>query len=167
MFRIASSNNQRLSSMADNKAHIMITVNSLIFSVLMALVVKKLDENRFLAIPTIILLGVSMTAIVFAVLSARPKIPRGVFSKEQVMSKSINLLFFGNFYKMKYHEYDWGMKRMMNDKEFLYESLINDLYWHGVILGKKYKLLRMSYSVFMYGIAAAIMSYVVAIILVK
>ncbi len=81
-------------------------------------------------------------------------------------NKSINLLFFGNFYKMNYSEYDWGMKRMMHDKEFLYESLINDMYWHGVVLGKKYKLLRTSYTVFMFGLAASIIAYSLAIIFI-
>jgi len=166
MFRIASANHQRLSSMADNKAHIMINVNSIIMSVSIGLVVKKLDENRNLIIPTLILLAVNVVTIVYSVLATRPKIPQGKFSKEQVVNKSINLLFFGNFYKMNYPDYDWGMKRMMHDKEFLYESLINDMYWHGVVLGKKYKLLRTSYTVFMFGLAASIIAYSLAIIFI-
>jgi hypothetical protein len=167
MFRIASANHQRLSSMADNKAHIMISVNSIIISVALGLVVRKLDENRNLVIPTIILLLMNVITIIYSVLATRPKIPTGYFSREQVMTKSINLLFFGNFYKMGYADYDWGMKRMMNDKEFLYESLINDMYWHGVVLGKKYRLLRTSYSVFMYGIALSMVAYTLAIIFIK
>ena len=167
MFRIASANHQRLSSMADNKAHIMISVNSIIISVALGLVVRKLDENRNLVVPTIILLLMNVITIIYSVLATRPKIPTGYFSRDQVMTKSINLLFFGNFYKMGYADYDWGMKRMMNDKEFLYESLINDMYWHGVVLGKKYRLLRTSYSVFMYGIAISVVAYTLAIIFIK
>ena len=165
MFRIASANHQRLSSMADNKAHIMISVNSIIVSVVIGLLLKKLDTERNLIIPTVILLFFSLVTIIYSVLATRPQIPDGYFTRDQVINKSTNLLFFGNFYKMSYTDYDWGMKRMMNDREFLYESLINDMYWHGVVLGKKYKLLRTSYSVFMYGLTAAIIAYTIAFVL--
>jgi len=166
MFRIASANHQRLSSMADNKAHIMISVNSIIVSVVIGLLLKKLDTERFLAIPTIILLVFSLITIIYSVLATRPQIPNGYFTREQVLNKSTNLLFFGNFYKMSYTDYDWGMKRMMNDRDFLYESLINDMYWHGVVLGKKYRLLRTSYSVFMYGLSVSIVAFTLSIIIV-
>ena len=167
MFRIASANHQRLSSMADNKAHIMISVNSIIKSVVVALLVKKLDEYGKLIIPTILLMIMNVITIIYAVLATRPQIPNGIFTREQVVNKTINLLFFGNFYKMSYSDYDWGMKRMMNDRDFLYESLINDMYWHGVVLGKKYRLLRTSYSVFMYGIAVTLVAFVIAIMTLK
>ncbi|MFI5153637.1 MAG: Pycsar system effector family protein [Chitinophagales bacterium] len=167
MFRIASANHQRLSSMADNKAHIMISVNSIIMSVVVALLVKKLDDYGYLIVPTILLLVMNVITIIYSVLATRPQIPNGIFTREQVVNKSINLLFFGNFYKMNYTDYDWGMKRMMNDRDFLYESLINDMYWHGVVLGKKYRLLRTSYSVFMYGIAIALIAFVISIFVPK
>jgi predicted metal-dependent HD superfamily phosphohydrolase len=166
MFRIASANHQRLSSMADNKAHIMISVNSIIVSVVIGLLLKKLDTERFLAIPTIILLVFSLITIIYSVLATRPQIPNGYFTREQVINKSTNLLFFGNFYKMSYTDYDWGMKRMMNDRDFLYESLINDMYWHGVVLGKKYRLLRTSYSVFMYGLSVSIIAFTISILFI-
>src|SRR5690606_21771569 len=60
MFRITSTNNQRLSDMADNKANILITVNSIILSVVIALLLRKLDNNAHLIIPTAILLAASL-----------------------------------------------------------------------------------------------------------
>jgi hypothetical protein len=54
----------------------------------------------------------------------------------------------------------------MNDRDFLYESLINDMYWHGVVLGKKYRLLRTSYSVFMYGLSASIIAFTISIVFI-
>ena len=56
MFRITSSNNQRLSDMADNKAHIMITTTSIIISVLLSVLLRKLEDNAYLTIPTVLLL---------------------------------------------------------------------------------------------------------------
>jgi hypothetical protein len=54
------------------------------------------------------------------------------------------------------------MRKMMDDRSFLYGSLIKDTYWQGRVLGHKYKLLRVSYSVFMYGIVVSVIAYTVA-----
>src|SRR5262249_35703654 len=153
-FRVSSSNHQKLSVMADNKAHIMISVNSIIISIAIALVVRKLEDNSNLAvltIPTLILLGINVVAIIYAVLATRPKIPNGRFTKEEVTNKTTNLLFFGTFYNMSFEDYEEGMRQMMVDSEFLYGSLIRDIYSQGRVLGRKYKLLHKSYNVFMYG----------------
>lgn len=163
MFRISSSNHQRLSDMADKKAHIMITVNSIILSALISLVLRRLNEYEYLLIPTIILLGVSVAAMTFSILSTRPSIPNGVFSKDEVDNKTVNLLFFGNFYKMGLDDYNYGMLKMMDDKEFLYGSLIKDLYSQGVVLGKKYRLLRIAYSVFMFGLIVSVIAFIIAV----
>lgn len=164
MFRLSSSNNIRISVMADNKAHIMISVNSIIISVVLGLIIKNLDEHRNLIVPTMILLAVNVGAIIYSVLATRPKVTGGVFTKEQVADKSVNLLFFGSFYKMDFKEYDDGIKAMMANKDFLYGSLTKDIFWQGKVLGRKYKLLRTSYTIFLYGIIAAVFAYSVAVV---
>jgi predicted metal-dependent HD superfamily phosphohydrolase len=162
MFRISASNHMRLSRMADNKAHIMITVNSIILSVVISLLLRKLDTNTFLMIPTFMLLVMSVTTIVFAILATRPTIPKGFFSKKDIDEKKVNLLFFGNFYRMPLPDYYEGMKKLMEDKEFLYGSLIMDGYAQGFVLGKKYRLLRISYNVFMYGLIISVLAFIIA-----
>lgn len=165
MFRISSSNHQRLSDMADKKAHIMITVNSIILSAIISLVLRKISEYGFLIIPSIILLTVSVLAMTFSILSTRPTIPMGVFKKEDIDNKSVNLLFFGNFYKMKLADFTYGMQAMMEDSDFLYGSLIKDLYYQGVILGRKYQLLRIAYNIFMFGLIVAVLAFIIAAVI--
>jgi hypothetical protein len=162
MFRISSSNHQRLSDMADKKAHIMITVNSIILSAIISLVLRRLNEYGYLIIPSFILLTVSLLAMTFSILSTRPSIPNGIFTKEDIEDRKVNLLFFGNFYKMKLEEFNYGMQQMMEDKGFLYGSLIKDLYAQGVVLGKKYHLLRIAYNIFMYGLIIAVVAFIIA-----
>jgi predicted metal-dependent HD superfamily phosphohydrolase len=162
MFRVSSSNHQRLSDMADNKAHIMITVNSIILSAVISLLLRKLDENSYLMIPAFLLLGVSLVTIIFAILATRPTIPNGYFSKKDIEEKKVNLLFFGNFYRMSLPEYKEGMEKMMEDKSYLYGSLIMDGYAQGIVLGKKYRLLRTSYNVFMYGLILSVIAFIIA-----
>lgn len=165
MFRISSNNHQRLSDMADNKAHIMITTTSIIISVLLSVLVRKLEDNTYLIIPTMLLLTICMITMVFSILATRPTIPHGTFTQEEIDAKSVNLLFFGNFYRMPFQEFSSGMQRMMADREFLYGSLTKDVYSQGVVLGRKYRLLRIAYNVFMFGIVASVIAFVIASIL--
>lgn len=163
MFRITSTNNQRLSDMADNKANILITVNSIILSVVIAFLLRKLDNNAYLVIPTLILLIVTLITVVIAILATRPKVSAGYFTKEEVDNKEANLLFFGNFHKMSLPDYKEGMLKAMEDRDYLYGMLIKDVYSQGVVLGRKYRLLRYAYSIFMYGIIASVCAFIIAI----
>ncbi|MFT4155708.1 Pycsar system effector family protein [Parafilimonas sp.] len=165
MFRVASSNHQKLSDMADNKSHILITVNSIIISVVVSLLLRKLDENNHLIIPAIILLLVSLVTIVLSILATRPNIPNGTFTQQELDDKTTNLLFFGNFFRMSLNSYKEGMLQMMNDHDFLYGSLIKDIYAQGVVLGKKYKLLHVAYNVFMFGLIISVVAFIVASII--
>ena len=162
MFRITSANNQRLSDMADNKAHILITVNSIMLSLIVSLLLRRLEDHGNLIIPTFILLLVSLTCVVVSILSTRPSIPKGEFTQEDMDNKKVNLLFFGNFYKMSLPSYTDGMIKVMNDKDFLYGTLITDVYSQGVVLGRKYKLIRLAYNIFMWGLIAAVFAFVIA-----
>jgi hypothetical protein len=148
--------------MADNKAHIMITVNSIILSAIISLVLRKIDEHSNLLVPTFMLLGVSLLTITFSILATRPSIPDGVFTHEDIENKTVNLLFFGNFYRMSLEKYSEGMVKMMDDSDFLYGSLIRDNYSQGVVLGKKYRLLRASYNVFMFGLIISVVAFIIS-----
>lgn len=165
MFRISSNNHQALSQMADNKAHIMITVNSIIISVLLSVLLRSLDNEPHLAIPVVILLLVNVITITYSILATRPNIPSGKFSKEDLGNQKVNLLFFGNFYKMPLDDFAEGMGRLMESRNFLYNSLIVNLHQQGLVLGKKYKYLRISYNVFMYGLVLSLIAFGAAIFL--
>ena len=164
MFRISASKNVRISEMADNKAHIMISVNSIIISVVLGLIIKSLEQYTNLILPTIILLIVNVTTIIFSVLATRPKIADGIFTKEQVANKSVNLLYFGSYYNMDLKDYEEGVQEMMKDGDFLYSSLTKDTFWQGKVLGRKYRLLRISYTIFLFGIVISVLAFTAAII---
>lgn len=163
MFRVTAGNNQKLSNMADNKAHILISVNSIILSAVISLLLRKLDAHEELAIPTFVLITVSLVTIIFSILSTRPTIPKGTFTQQDIEEKKTNLLFFGNFYKMNLQQYTEGMWKVMDDRDFLYGSLIKDVYAQGVVLGKKYRLLRTAYNVFMYGLIFSVIAYMIGV----
>ena len=164
MFRYSSSNHMKLSVMADNKAFIMISVNSILISVAIGLVIGKFIMNPILLLPTILLVSVSVAAIIYSVLATRPGKMKGTFTRDEVENKTVDLLFFGSFFKMPLEEFEFGMQEMMDDSEFLYGSLIKDIYSQGRILGRKFRLLRISYNIFMYGTACTVLAYVISLL---
>ena len=165
MLRLTSDNHLELSNMADGKANILISVNSIIISVILSVLVRRLEVDTYLIIPTVIFLASSVSTIVLAILATRPKISQGVFSREDIMNRKTNLLFFGNFHKASLEEYEWGMSQMMKDQDYLYGTLIKDIHQLGVVLGRKYRLLRVAYNVFMIGIIVSVLAFAIAVIL--
>jgi len=165
MFRNTLRTHVEFSGMADSKANIMISVNTLLLTAIIAVLARKLDTNPHLIVPTIIITSVSLITLVFAVLVTRPKITSGTFTQEDIKQKRANLLFFGNFYKMDLENFQWGMNEMMKDREYLYGSMIKDFYFLGQVLGQKYKYLRICYNIFMYGLIISIFAFALAVLL--
>lgn len=167
MFRTALKNHMELSAIADNKANIMLSINAVVLSIIIANLASKLDKHPELIIPTVLLLIVCLTAIVMATLSTNPKVTEGKFSTEDVKNRKSNLLFFGNFHRMDIEDYEWGMKEIMKDKDYLYSSLTRDLYSLGVVLARKYKYLRWCYLIFMYGIITSVILFGISVSLIS
>jgi len=164
LFRVTLGNHTRLSGIADSKANILLSVNAIIISIALSSIIPKLDspKNAHLVIPTFIMLMSSVVTIIFAILSTRPKVTSGFFTREDVEGKKVNLMFFGNFYKMPLQEYDWAMNEMMKDRDYLYSTMIKDLYYLGLVLQRKYNLLRIAYNFFMIGIIITVIAFVIA-----
>lgn len=110
MLRLTSTNHFHLSDMADSKAHILISVNAIIISVILSVLLRRLQETPYLTIPTIIFLLVAVATIVISIIATRPKVSDGIFSSQDIIDKKTNLLFFGNFYKTSYEEYNAAMR---------------------------------------------------------
>lgn len=164
MFRVTLNNHTQLSQIADSKANILLSVNAIIISIALSTLIPKLDSpsNAHLMLPTFTLLLFSVISIIFAILATRPKVNSYNYTKKDIENRKVNLLFFGNFYKMPLDDYQSAMKDLMQDRDYLYESLIRDLYLLGKVLHRKYKLLRITYNVFMFGIIASVIAFVVA-----
>ena len=162
-FRVALKNHMKLSDIADAKANILLSVNAIIISVALSTLIPKLDNpsNAHLIWPAISLISFSVVAIIFSIFSTRPKITQGTFTREDIKNRNVNLLFFGNFHDVSIEDYKHGMREMMADKEYLYDSLITDLYFLGKVLHKKYNLLRVTYNVFLVGLLISISVFAV------
>lgn len=164
MFRISAGNNQHLSKLADYKAHVMVSVNSIILSVTIGLLLKQMNSFSYLIIPGYLIVTVCLLTIIFSVLATRPKLPSIKYTSDEIENKKINLLFFGNFYKLSMEEYIQEMNKIMEDPDFLDTAIMKDIYSEGVVLARKYKLLRISYDIFMYGLILSVIGFIITTI---
>ena len=163
MFRVTYRVHINLSSIADNKANILLSINAIIISIVLSAFVEQrsLDfGGAALAIPSGMLLLICLSTIVFAILSTRPQVNSGTFTREDIINKKTNLLFFGNFYRMDLDEYLWGINEMMDDSDYLYGSMAKDIYFLGKVLAKKFRLLRIAYNIFMYGMIVVVIAFI-------
>lgn len=163
LFRVTMRNHLKLSDIADAKANILLSVNAIIISLALANLIPDLTApaNKELMIPTLILIVFSVASIIGSILATRPNVSNGEFTREQVKNKDVNVLFFGNFHRMPYEQFEWAMNEIIEDQSFVYESLMKDLYNLGVVLDRKYRILRVTYTIFMVGMILSVLSFVV------
>ena len=166
-FRANFRNHINLSAIADNKANIMISVNSILISVLISILTyRNISENQpVVFLPAVIFLVPGLASLIFAVLSARPKVTqfnRYTTDKEEIKK---NVVFFGNFVHLDLQEYEEAMDAVFRDEELLYGNMTRDLYFLGKVLDKKYRYLSVSYNIFMVGFIATVGSFLLFLLL--
>ena len=64
---------------------------------------------------------------------------------------------------MDMDEYEWAVKEMMDDQDYLYSSMIRDQYSLGKVIANKYRLLRIAYTIFMIGLIISSLLFAVFI----
>ena len=156
MFRTSYRTHLNLSGIADNKANIMISINGIIISILIASVSPRIGEIPALILPTAVFLVTCVVSMIYAILAARPRVTSLHVSLEDVRENRANLLFFGNFVNMPEDDFVVGMHELMGNTDQLYTNMIRDIYSLGGVLNKKYRLIRTSYTVFMLGLSVGV-----------
>lgn len=156
MFRTSYRTHLNLSGIADNKANIMISINGIIISILIASVSPRIGEIPALILPTAVFLVTCVVSMIYAILAARPRVTSLHVSLEDVRENKANLLFFGNFVSMTEDDFVVGMHELMGNTDQLYTNMIRDIYSLGGVLNKKYALIRTSYTVFMLGLSVGV-----------
>jgi len=166
LFRTTLNNHTQLSAIADSKANILLSVNSILISISLTAIIPKLDSpnNAHLIIPTFILLIFSVVTIVYTILATKPKVSSNSITKQDIEQRKANILFFGNFHQLPLDDFNDAMNDLMKDRDYLYDTLIKDLYYLGLVLNKKYRMLSISYTVFMYGIIISVAAFCIAFI---
>jgi len=167
MFRTSYMVNMQLSSLADAKANIMISINGFILSILLASISSGIARSPWLLMPSAVLLLSCLVSIVYAVLAARPRISKlatAAGSPELPSGHPVNLLFFGHYAGMDVLSYERAMTDLISDIRKLYPVMIRDLHGLGTVLQRKFSLIRRSYDVFMFGLIAGVVLFLLAFV---
>lgn len=166
-FRTNYRNHINLSAIADNKANIMISVNAILLSVLISLLTyKDITETKPMVLMSIIIFFVTgLTSLVFAVLSARPKVTSINGKIKDIANIQKNIVFFGNFIHLDLEQYEEAMDNVFRDGELMYGNMVRDLYYLGKVLDQKYRYLTTSYNIFMVGFVATSITLLIALML--
>lgn len=165
LYRIQLRNHLKLSDIADTKANILLSVNAIIISLLMANLIPKLGvpNNSYLIYPTVIFVMFSIASMIMSVLATRPKIENEDVVEGEIKKKNTNFLFFGNFHTMEPQDFKNKIRNIIKDTDTIYDSLTMDLYYLGKVLQKKYRLLRWTYTVFIVGVVLSVLAFAIAL----
>jgi len=167
LFRVSARNQIELIAIADNKANIILGINVMLITLIIAsfgsnfelgdsLIISRME----LLIPFSILLFCCLVSAIFSMLAAKPHI---IKSADETGSSK---LFFQNFYKETLDEYKSDMYRVLKSRQLTYDQMIIDMYNNGLVLHAKYNLLSKSYNVFMFGQVATVVAYVITSFLI-
>ncbi len=167
LYRATYRNHINLSSIADAKANMMISINTIIMSVIITFAGTgfslssgiTIERFRF-TIPIMILLVASLISVVFAVLSARPKVTEKTITEEKLKERKSSVLFFGNFTQLPLEKFVEFLNSFKMNEKLLYDNMSVDIYYLGLVLDRKYKLLRISYNTFMGGLIICVLAFI-------
>jgi hypothetical protein len=150
MLRQTRAHHVQLSSMADLKANMLLTISS----VMVTMTAPHVFNPRF-GVCAFILIVFSLTAILCAAYAVMPKLRAKKANEPQpdLRNPGFNLLFFGDFTHLTYPEFEASMEEVMNDPNRTYEVQVREIYTLGVFLSqKKYRFLRYAYIAFLSGL---------------
>jgi len=149
LLRVVQQHHVQLSTMADTKANIIITVSSIVLT----LVLGRLQDPQLRA-GLLVLGAFTLAALLLAILAVVPKF-RGVRKHEGPLPSWFNILFFGHFTSLDRERYLQELAEAMAPGR-VYETVANDVYGIGLYLARhKYPYLRWSYVFFLSGFVLA------------
>ena len=156
-FRLASKNLYSRLQIVDTKANILITANAIIISVILGSLYPRLDDDPHLIFAIGGLILTNVFSITFAILAT---IPKAWVKKTSITNlQSADLMTFEDFSGMRLADYQESVMQTITDGKTLYPSIITDIHELGVKLARKYRMIRTSYLIFLYGIILSIVLF--------
>jgi len=140
--RTAQQHQSQLSLVADQKANIVIGFSLIVLSVIQSQMFSEGFDEKFYFIPMIAMSLLIFVAFFMAILVVLPRTRTVEFRRPEEMP---NPLFFGFFASLPEATYVDYMLETLVDNSSARALLLKDIYQIGVVLKKKYRLLRYSY----------------------
>lgn len=167
LFKIAFRNYLHLIDIADKKAALLIQVNSIIASIVMGFVAKKIEDVHMLIIPSAGIIIVAGFTILYGILASKP-LGKGFLKDVQYEKQPF---FFGSFDKLDpdfryapFEQYCADMNELFHgDKQLLFDELIKESFQVRKVLSKKFNYLNIAYKIFFVGIVFVILTFLIVI----
>jgi len=151
LLRTTQQHHVALSTMADTKANILITVSSIVLT----LVLGKMNDPLLRA-AMMTLGGFVMVALLLAVIAVLPKYRPLRLKPGADLPPHFNLLFFGHFAELSKERFLAEIADSLKADGSVYETMARDIYGIGFYLAHyKYRFLRLSYLFFLGGFVCA------------
>ncbi len=169
-YRVTFKNNCNLLQIADNKANIIISINALLISSTIALIGYGTVSNQIevqnprIFVPILIFLATGLFSTILAVQAAKPKIMGKAKIDPTAEKPKSSVLFFGVSSSYSMDEYLGEIKRILDSNEHIQDQMSISLYYQGMVLNRKYKLLRHAYDVFIAALVMGIGTFVFQLI---
>ena len=166
LFKVTFRNQINLIQIADNKANMIISINSIIISVIVSItgigsLGSGLENKGSIMVPVVLIILTCLSSVVYAIQAARPHLIKDKQKTGFVKSGKSSILFFGNISKMTMDEYLEDMDELLNSRESIYKNMTIDIYNQGKVLQRKYHLLSIAYLIFMYGFVFSVLTFLV------
>lgn len=162
-FRVTFKNNCNLLQIADNKANIIISINALVISSIVAImgygtISHQIEiQSPITLVPVLLLISACFVSTILAVQSAKPKIMGN--KSLNVVDPKASIMFFGSSANLSMEQYLEEVNRILPSKKEIQEQMSIALFYQAKVLNKKYSLLRHAYNVFILGLALGILTF--------
>jgi hypothetical protein len=151
LLRLVQQHHVQLSTMADTKANIIITMSSITLTLVLGRISDPMLRNA-----SITLAAFTMLALLLAVLAVLPKYRPLRLREGQPFPPQFNLLFFGHFAELPRERFLTEIAGALKSDGSVYETMARDTYALGYYLAHhKYRYLRLSYLFFLGGFLLA------------
>jgi len=165
IFDSLSRNQIQLFKILDRRTSTMIQVNAIMITLIVGLLLRRIEEYRALLMPTLLLLTVNLITIFISIYSmrvGRSSVRRILGSDSAAHDK--NVLMFSNDVPWSLEEFRGRMNRLASNWPALQQTLVDDLYFIRKLLLNRTKTLALSYDVFTVGLALSVLSFAIAMI---
>jgi hypothetical protein len=152
LLRTMQQHHVQLSTMADTKANIVITMSSIVLT----LVLGRLDDP-VMRVASLTLAGFTLLALLLAVLAILPKYRPLRLADGAAIPPQFNIMFFGHFAELPRDRFLAEIAGALQSDGSVYETMARDTYALGWYLAHhKYRYLRLSYLFFLGGFVLAV-----------
>ena len=158
MIRTTMRNNIELTHIADNKANVLLSLNALMLTFLLPIIIANFDfiKEMHLGLALVVFVITCLVTIHLSAVALRP----GDFSKlakENGDGEFSSPFFFANYNRMSSGEFEEKIGEALDNEDMVRKHIVQDLYYIGARLGQKMTLVRTAFNFFLMGLVVSVL----------